>query len=98
MDNKCCRGFFFVAAFVCHIFLFQFTHGISRRFKATAKANSVAHAPIHLQHGDFLKSAGVKKEISRAGLVFMNNVLFTAELNHEVLSECVSAFVTAYVR
>jgi len=58
-----------------------------RRFESRAKAGGIAHAPIQLQHGDFLKSSEVKDAVSRAGLVFMNNPVFGAPLNLRVLRE-----------
>ena len=56
-----------------------------RRFKSSAKASSIAHAPIQLQHGDFLKSSDVRDAVSSAGLVYMNNPKFGPELNLKVL-------------
>jgi hypothetical protein len=42
-------------------------------------------APIQLLHGDFLESDAVKTAMSTAGLVYMNNPVFGAELNLNVL-------------
>ncbi len=62
------------------------------RFQNCAEENGIAHAPIELLHGDFLKSAAVKDAISSAGLVYMNNPRFGPELNLKVLSESLSPF------
>jgi hypothetical protein len=56
-------------------------------FKDRAKFE---HAPIELLHGNFLKCPEVKHAISSAGLVFMNNPKFGAELNLQVLGESLS--------
>jgi hypothetical protein len=57
------------------------------RFQSCAKENGVAHAPVQLLHGDFLKSSDVRDAISSAGLVYMNNPKFGPELNLKVLGE-----------
>ena len=56
-------------------------------FQSCAKANRIVHAPIQLIKGDFLTNSEVKAAISRAGLVYMNNAVFGADLNLKVLIE-----------
>lgn len=58
-------------------------------FQSCAKANRIVHAPIQLIKGDFLTNSDVKAAISSAGLVYMNNAVFGADLNLKVLSEYV---------
>ena len=55
------------------------------RFQAIAKKNGVTHAPIELLHGDFLECNAVKTAMASAGVVYMNNPRFGAELNQKVL-------------
>jgi hypothetical protein len=55
------------------------------RFQASAQTNGVEHAPIQLLHGNFLECDVVKTAMSSAGLVYMNNPKFGAELNLKVL-------------
>ena len=55
------------------------------RFQAIAQKNGVEHAPIELLHGDFLESDAVKTAMASAGVVYMNNPRFGAELNLKVL-------------
>jgi len=55
------------------------------RFQSRAKAHGVAHAPVQLLHGDFLKNSDVGKNVASAGLIFMNNPKFGAELNFKIL-------------
>ena len=75
---------FFSSAF------FRFTfpsilHMSNCRFQSRAKAHGVAHAPVQLVHGDFLKNSDVNNAISSAGLVFANNPRFGPKLNMEIL-------------
>jgi hypothetical protein len=55
------------------------------RFQAIAQKNGVEHAPIELLHGDFLECDAVKTAMASAGVVYMNNPRFGAELNLKVL-------------
>ena len=55
------------------------------RLQAIAKKNGVTHAPIELLHGDFLECNAVKTAMASAGVVYMNNPRFGAELNLKVL-------------
>ena len=57
------------------------------RFQSCAKTHGVAHAPVQLLHGDFLKNSDVRDAISSAGLVYMNNPKFGPDLNLNVLGE-----------
>ncbi len=50
--------------------------------------NGVSHAPIQLINDDFLKNEDVRKAVSTAGVVFMNNPKFGAALNFQVLGQC----------
>ena len=65
---------------LCHIL-----HMSNCRFQSRAKAHGVAHAPVQLVHGDFLKNSDVSNAISSAGLVFANNPRFGPKLNMEIL-------------
>ena len=67
---------------MCHIL-----HMANCRFQSRAKKHGVAHAPVQLVHGDFLNNSDVSNAISSAGLIFMNNPKFGAELNFKVLGE-----------
>ena len=67
---------------LCHIL-----HMSNCRFQSRAKAHGVAHAPVQLVHGDFLKNSDVSNAISSAGLIFMNNPKFGAALNFKVLGQ-----------
>ena len=62
-------------------------HMSNIRFQSCAKTHGVAHAPVQLLHGDFLKNSDVRDAISSAGLVYMNNPKFGPELNLKVLGE-----------
>lgn len=57
------------------------------RFEARAGIAGIELAPVQLVHGDFLKSTEVIPAITAAGLIFMNNPTFGAELNQSVLSK-----------
>ena len=65
---------------LCHIL-----HMSNCRFQSRAKAHGVAHAPVQLLHGDFLKNSDVGKNVASAGLIFMNNPKLGAELNFKIL-------------
>jgi hypothetical protein len=56
------------------------------RFQACAKRNGVDLAAIELHHADFLVQPAVKKAMSSAGLVYINNPRFGPELNGKILS------------
>ena len=57
------------------------------RFTQAVKARGISHAPIQLQHGDFLKGLEVRRALSNAGVVFMNNPKFGPQLNAYVLEQ-----------
>ena len=65
----------------------QYAVKLLSRFNSALKARDISHAPIQLQHGDFMKSLDVRDALSRAGLVYMNNPKFGPELNLKVLGE-----------
>ena len=56
-----------------------------RLYTSRAQKHGIATAPIRLLHGDFLINQEIRDSISNAGLVYMNNVRFGAELNLKVL-------------
>lgn len=57
------------------------------KFEALARVAGIELAPVELVHGDFMKSTEVIPAIRAAGLIFMNNPTFGAELNQSVLSK-----------
>ena len=68
-------------------------------FQACAKKDGVALASIELHHADFLVLSTVKKAMSSAGLVYINNPKFGPELNGKILSNntpCHTAYTDAF--
>jgi hypothetical protein len=55
------------------------------RFSKSAKHNGMALADIELHHGDFLQNTNVKKVMSSAAFVYLNNAIFGPELNFKKL-------------
>jgi hypothetical protein len=55
-------------------------------FQACAQQDGVDVAAIELHHANFLEEPAVKKAMSSAGLVYINNPKFGPELNGKILS------------
>jgi hypothetical protein len=54
-------------------------------FQACAQKDGVDVAAIELHHANFLEEPAVKKAMSSAGLVYINNPRFGPELNGKIL-------------
>ena len=76
-------------------FLRTWPHVSSFSFENRCQDRGFKHSPIQLIHGDFLKNCEVRKAVSTAGLVYMNNPKFGPELNLQVLSKWIHTHTRA---
>ncbi|KAF2113045.1 S-adenosyl-L-methionine-dependent methyltransferase [Lophiotrema nucula] len=65
----------------------EFAEDQAEELKRRAKLWNISLGPIHLREGDFRESAEIDAVLPRADVILVNNKVFTADLNNQLLEK-----------